>query len=149
MVAFPRRWIVAPKETLSLYESAHLFVAAVRLLSHQEQSPPDLEQVCDLLRLSKERGGFICRRLEEIGALEAVPGAYGERLFVREHLKIEDIPKEDAPDRLQNELSKFQAAQKNAASRIATMQADQKKKKKSLFEEMEKKLRAEIEKKKP
>ena len=139
---------MAPKETLSLYESAHLFVAAVRLLSHQDQSPPDLDQVCDLLQFSKERGGFICRRLEEIGALEAVPGAYGERLFVREHLKLEDIPKEDGPDRLKDELSKFQAAQKNVANRIATLQADQKQKKKSLFEEMEKKLRAEIEKKK-
>jgi len=139
---------VAPKDTLSLYESAHLFVSAVRLLTHQDQSPPDLEQVCDLLGLSKERGGFVCRRLEEIGALETVTGPYGERLFVREHLKIEDIPKTDAPDRLQDELSKFQAAQKDVANRIATMQADQKKKKKSLFEEMEKKLRAEIEKKK-
>ena len=139
---------MTPKETLSLYESAHLFVAAVRLLSHQDQSPPDLDQVCDLLRISKERGGFVCRRLEEIGALEAIPGAYGARLFVREHLKIEDIPKEDDPDRLKDELSKFQAAQQNVANRIATMQADQKQKKKSLFEEMEKKLRAEIEKKK-
>ena len=139
---------MAPKEAFSLYESAHLFVAAIRLLSHRDQSPPDLDQVCDMLQLSKERGGFLCRRLEEIGAVEAVQGAYGLRLFVRQHLKIEDIPKEDAPDRLQDELSKFQAAQKNVANRIASMQADQKLKKKSLFEEMEKKLRAEIEKKK-
>ena len=132
----------------SLYESAHLFVAAVRLLAHKDQSPPDIDQVCDLLNLSQERGGFICRRLEDIGALEAVKGAYGLRLFVRDHLKIEDIPQEDAPDKLKNELNKFQAAQKNVASRIASMQAEQKEKKKNLFEEMEKKLRAEIEKKK-
>ena len=129
-------------------ERSHLFVAAIRLLSHRDQSPPDLDQVCDMLQLSKERGGFLCRRLEEIGAVEAVQGAYGLRLFVRQHLKIEDIPKEDAPDRLQDELSKFQAAQKNVANRIASMQAEKKMKKKSLFEEMKKKLRAEIEKKK-
>jgi len=139
---------VETKEKLSLYESAHLFVAAVRLLTHKDQSPPDIDQVCVMLGLSQERGGFIFRRLEDIGALEAVKGVYGLRLFVRDHLKIEDIPKEDAPDKLQDELNKFQAAQKNVASRIASMQADQKKKKKSLFEEMEKKLRAEIEKKK-
>ncbi len=136
------------KETLSLYDSAHLFTAAVRLLTYQDQSPPDIDQVCDLLKLSKERGGFICRRLEELGALEAVEGAYGLRLFVRDHLKIESIPQEDTQDRLQDELHKFQAAQKGVASRIESMRADQKKKKKSLFEEMEKKLRAEIEKKK-
>ena len=137
------------KDTISLYENAHLFVAAVRLLTHKDQTPPDIDQVCDMLDLSQERGGFICRRLEELGALEVVKGAYGLRLFVRDHLKIEEIPQEEAPDKLQDELSKFQTAQKNVASRIASMQADQKKKKKNLFEEMEKKLRAEIEKKSP
>ena len=135
-------------DKVSLYDSAHLFIAAVRVLTHKEQSPPDIDQVCDMLGVSKERGGFICRRLEEIGALEAVPGAYGLRLFVRDHLKLEDIPKEEAPDRLEDELSRFKAEQQKTASRIATLQADQKKKKKNLFEEMEKKLRAEIEKKK-
>ena len=139
---------MAPQGKDSLYDSAHLFVAAVRLLTHIDQAPPDIDQVCEMLQLSKERGGFVCRRLEEIGAVEAVQGAYGLRLFVRDHLKIEDIPKEDAPDRLQDELSKFQAAQKDVTNRIASMQADQKKKKQNLFEEMEKKLRAEIEKKK-
>lgn len=135
-------------DKVSLYDSAHLFIAAVRVLTHKEQSPPDIDQVCDMLGVSRERGGFICRRLEEIGALEAVPGAYGLRLFVRDHLKLEDIPKEEAPDRLKDELSRFKAEQQKTASRIATLQADQKKKKKNLFEEMEKKLRAEIEKKK-
>ena len=135
-------------DKVSLYDSAHLFIAAVRVLTHKEQSPPDIDQVCDMLGVSKERGGFICRRLEEIGSLEAVPGAYGLRLFVRDHLKLEDIPKEEAPDRLKDELSRFKAEQQKTASRIATLQADQKKKKKNLFEEMEKKLRAEIEKKK-
>ena len=137
-----------PTDKVSLYESAHLFIAAVRVLAHKEQSPPDIDQVCDMLGVSKEQGGLICRRLEEIGALEAVPGAYGLRLFVRDHLKLEDLPKEDAPDRLKNELNKFKAEQQKTASRIATLQADQKKKKKNLFDEMEKKLRAEIEKKK-
>ncbi len=135
------------KDPLSLYESAHLFVAAIRLLTHKDQSPPDTDQVGEMLGLSKEKGGLICRRLEEIGVIEVVKGAFGVRLFVRDHLKIEDLPKEDGPDRLQDELHKFQAAQKNVASRIESMRADQKKKKKNLFEEMEKKLRAEIEKK--
>lgn len=139
---------MAPQGKDSLYDSAHLFVASVRLLTHIDQAPPDIDQVCEMLQLSKERGGFVCRRLEEIGAVEAVQGPYGLRLFVRDHLKLEDIPKEDAPDRLQDELSKFQAAQKDVTNRIASMQADQKKKKKDLFEEMEKKLRAEIAKKK-
>ncbi|MGD9331337.1 MAG: hypothetical protein PVJ53_08495 [Desulfobacterales bacterium] len=136
------------RASFSLYESAHLFVAAVRVLTHKDQSPPDIDQVCAMLNLSPERGGFICRRLEEIGALETVAGAYGLRLFVRDHLRIEDIPQEEAPDRLQNELHKFQAAQKDVHRRFESMRADQKQKQKNRFAEMEKKLRAEIEKKK-
>lgn len=139
---------MAPTDKISLYESAQLFIAAIRVLTHKDQTPPDIDQVCDLLGISKERGGFVCRRLEESGAVEAVPGAYGLRLFVRDHLRIEEFPREEAPDRLKDELSKFKAEQQKTASRIATLQADQKKKKKSLFEEMEKKLREEIEKKK-
>lgn len=67
-------------------------------------------------------------------------------MFVRDHLKIEDIPKEDAPDKLQDELNKFQAAQKNVASRIASMQADQKKKKKTFSKKWKKAARGDREK---
>lgn len=134
-------------ETPSLYDSAHLFVAAIRFITHQEQSPPDLAQVCQALNLSQERGGFLCRRLAEIGAVERVKGAYGDRLFVRDHLKLEDLPREAQADRLQDELSRFQEAQKGLTSKVESIRAEQARKKKDLFSEMEKKLRQEIEKK--
>ncbi len=134
-------------ETRSLYDDAHLFVAAVRLLSHQAQTPPDLAQVCEALALSQERGGFVCRRLTEIGAIESIRGAYGDRLFVRDHLKLETLPREDQSDRLQDELDRFQEAQKGLTSKVENIRAEQARKKKDLFSEMEKKLRREIEKK--
>ena len=131
----------------SLYDDAHLFVAAVRFLTHQEQTPPDLAQVCQALGLSQERGGFVCRRLTEIGAIESIRGAYGDRLFVRDHLKLEALPREAQTDRLQDELNRFQEAQKGLTSKVETIRAEQARKKKDLFSEMEKKLRQEIEKK--
>ncbi len=134
-------------ETRSLYDDAHLFVAAVRLLTHQEQTPPDLAQVCQALSLSQERGGFVCRRLTEIGAIESIRGADGDRLFVRDHLKLETLPREAQPDRLQDELDRFQEAQKGLTSKVENIRAEQARKKKDLFSEMEKKLRREIDKK--
>jgi hypothetical protein len=134
-------------ETRSLYESAHLFVAAVRFLSHRDQSPPSLAQICQALALSQERGGLLCRRLADLGAIERVEGAYGDRLFVRDHLKLEDLPREAAPDRLQDELHRFQEAQKGLTSKVENIRAEQARKKKDLFSEMEKKLRQAIEKK--
>ena len=134
-------------EKASLYDDAHLFMAAIRVITHQEQSPPNLAKVCTALNLSTERGGFLCRRLAEIGAVEQVKGAYGDRLFVRDHLKLEDLPREDQADRLQDELSRFQEAQKGLTSKVENIRAEQARKQKDLFSEMEKKLRQAIDKK--
>ena len=131
-------------EMRSLYNDAHLFVAAVRFLTHQEQTPPDLAQVCQALGLSQERGGFVCRRLTEIGAIESIRGAYGDRLFVCDHLKLETLPRGDQSDGLQAELDRFQQTQKGLASKVENIRAEQARKKKDLFSEMEKKLRQEI-----
>jgi hypothetical protein len=132
---------------MTLYDGAHLIVAAIRFITHQEQSPPDLAKVCQALNLSTERGGFLCRRLAEIGAVEQVKGAYGDRLFVRDHLKLEDLPRDDQVDRLQDELSRFQESQKGLTTKVENIRAEQARKRKDLFSEMEKKLRREIEKK--
>jgi hypothetical protein len=138
---------VKPSETRSLYDDAHLFVAAVRFLTHQQQSPPDLAEVCRSLALSQERGGFVCRRLMDIGAVETIRGAYGDRLFIRDHRQLETLPREDQTDGLQVELDRFQETQKGLASKVENIRAEQARKKKDLFSEMEKKLRQEIEKK--
>ena len=135
------------QDPASLYEGALLFMAAIRLRTHQEKSPPTLDDVCRLLKLSAEHGGFICRRLSEIGAIEAVAGAYGTRLFIRDHLKAEDLPREVTTDRMTAEVARFQSAQKEKVSKVESMRAEQKKKQQNLFAEMEKKLKAEIEKK--
>lgn len=143
----PRRARVNTPETRPLYDDAHLFVAAVRFLTHQQQSPPDLAEVCRALSLSQERGGFVCRRLMDIGAVESIRGAYGDRLFVRDHLQLETLPREDQSDGLQAELDRFQKTQKGLASKVENIRAEQARKKKDLFSEMEKKLRQEIDKK--
>lgn len=131
----------------SLYTAAHLFVAAARVLLHQQKTPPSLDDVCRLLGFSGEQGGIVARRLEAIGAIEMVDGPYGVRIFVREHLKIEELPREELPDRLSAELQRFQSAQKEKASKVESIRAEQKKKQQDLFAEMEKKLKAELGKK--
>jgi hypothetical protein len=131
----------------SLYASAHLFVAAARVLLHQHKTPPAMEDICRLLTFSGEQGGIVGRRLAAVGAIEMVDSPYGMRIFVRDHLRIEELPKEDLPDRLSEEVQRFQSAQKERASKVESMRAEQKKKKQDLFAEMEKKLKAEIEKK--
>ena len=78
--------------------------------------------------------------------IEAVEGPYGVRLSVKNHLKIEDIPKEEKENALSDELLKFKETQKSFAKKIESFTAKQKEKKKSLFDEVEKKLKQELDK---
>ena len=89
---------------------------------------------------------FICRKLEELEVIEAVEGSYGTRLFVRDHLKIEDIPRGETGNKFEDELKKFQDNRKGFSQKMESFQAQQQQKKKDLFAEMEKKLKEELEK---
>ena len=134
------------KET-DFYSQAHLFVAAIRVYEHVNSRPPSLEDLCQTINLSIEQGNLICRRLEDLDVIEAVEGTFGVRLFVRNHVKIEDIPRGVQESKLEEELRKFQDNQKAISHKIESFQAQQQQKKKDLFAEMEKKLKEELEKK--
>jgi len=130
-----------------LYSNAHLVVAAVRVLTHQKSAPPSIETVCQTLSFSLEQGNFICNKLAETEVIEIVEGAYGTRLFIKDHLKIEDIPKGDQVSSFEDDLKKFQDSKKDFTKKIESFQAKQAKKQKNLFAELEKKLKQETDKK--
>ncbi len=130
------------------YTEAHLLVAAIRIFNHLNSRPPDDAELSRTIDLSIERCSFLCRKLADQGVLEAVEGSFGARWYIRDHQKIEDIPRGEPQSNMEDELKKFQENQKAFSQKMETLQAEQKKKKKGLFAEMEKKLKAEIEKKK-
>lgn len=130
-----------------LYTSAHLFISAIRVCEHQNNSPPTVEDICQILSMSIERSSYICRKLKELGIIDVVEGSFGNRLFVRDHLKIEEIPRGDDASKLEEELKKFKESQKGLSQKIESIQTKQAEKKKSLFAEMEKKLKQELDKK--
>jgi len=136
-----------PSRPKDLYSEAHLLVAAIRLHEHAQARPATIEDACRMLGFSSEHAGIICRRLVELGVIESVQGSFGARLFIRDHLKIEDIPRGETGRRLEEEVKKFQDLQRNFTQKIESLQAEQTGKKKNLFAEMEKKIKEEIEKK--
>ncbi|MGD8741738.1 MAG: hypothetical protein PVG34_15580 [Desulfobacterales bacterium] len=131
----------------NLYTTAHLFVSAIRVWEYQNDTPPALEEISQMLAMSIERSSYICRKLEEMGIVDNVEGSFGNRLFIRDHLKIEKIPREDDENKMEQELKKFQESQKGLSQKIESIQAKQAQKKKDLFAEMEKKLKQELDKK--
>ena len=135
------------KQIKDLYTTAHLFVSAIRVYEHQEGTPPSIDHISHILMMSIEHCSYVCRKLMDLGIIESVEGSYGNRLFVREHLKIEEIPRGADVPQMQAEVQKFKESQKAISEKIETIQAEQAQKKKDLFAEMEKKLKQQLDKK--
>jgi DNA-binding transcriptional regulator GbsR (MarR family) len=135
------------EKSKNLYTTAHLFVSAIRVWEYQNDTPPALEEISHMLAMSIERTNYVCRKLKEMGIVDSVEGSFGNRLFIRDHLKIEEIPREDDESKLEEELKKFKESQKGLSQKIESIQAKQAQKKKDLFAEMEKKLKQELDKK--
>ena len=129
------------------YTEAHLLVAAMRVHEHVHSRPATLEDVCRLLALSAEHAGIISRRLEDLGIIEAVRGSFGTRMFLRDHLRLEDIPRGELGRKLEDEVKKFQDTQRSFTQKIESLRVEQAGKKKNLFAEMEKKLKEELDRK--
>ncbi len=130
-----------------LYTSAHLFISAIRVFEHQNNTPPTVEDICRVLSMSIEHSNYLSRKLKEMGIIDVVEGSYGIRLFIRDFLKIEEIPRDEDTSKLEEELKKFQESQKDLSQKIESIKTQQAEKKKNLFAEMEKKLKKELDKK--
>jgi len=100
--------VLMPDKKNDFYSQAHLVAAAIRVYEHVNSRPPTIDELCPTIKFSIEKMNFICRKLEELEVIEAVEGSYGTRLFVRDHLKIEDIPRGETGNKFEDELKKFQ-----------------------------------------
>ena len=135
------------EKSIDLYHQAHLMIAAIRIFEHLNSRPPNVEELCQTTKFSIEKGSLVCRKLEDLGIIKAVESSFGTRLYINDHLKIEDIPRSQPESKMEDELKKFQDSQKAFSRKMETLQAEQKQKKKDLFADMEKKLKEELNKK--
>ena len=130
------------------YSDAHLVVAAIRILENRNSAPPSIDEVCRTISFSLEQGNFVCRKLNEMDIINVVEGAFGTKLFIKNHFLVEDIPKGATEDNLGKELKKFQASKKDYTQKVKLFQSEQEKKRKDLFAELEKKLKKDLDEKK-
>ena len=132
---------------IDLYSTAHLFVAAVRVLDHRDGAPPSLEAVCRLLDFSDEKGSYLLSRLNDRGIVATVKSGFNDRLAVADHLAIEELPRSTEESRLEQELKKFKQGRDVMQDKVASIKAQQAQKRQDLFAEIEKKLKQKSEKK--
>ncbi|HSQ86777.1 MAG TPA: hypothetical protein VLM43_18855 [Desulfobacterales bacterium] len=132
-----------------LYSNAHLVVAAIRIFTHKNSKNPSLNEICATLSFSLEQGNLICKKLKDLGIIDVVEGAFENHLFIKDHLKIEEIPRDKKEDKLEEALKKFKDSKKDFSKKIESFQVKQAEKQKALFAELEEKLKKGSNKSKP
>lgn len=132
-----------------VYENAHLVVAAIRIFTHQNSRNPSIDEICRILSVSLEQGNLICKKLKNMGIVDEVEGAYENQFFIKDHLKIEEIPKDKKEDKFEDAIKKFKDSRKDFSKEIESFQEKQAEKQKALFAELEKKLKKGSDKPKP
>jgi hypothetical protein len=131
------------------YTNAHLFTAAIRILGEQKKQPPTAKDVCTLLSWSLEQGRLVLRRMVEAGILELTTQAFEDRIFIKDHLAIENYKDTQKVDQLDQALEKFQSQRKEVDAKVEAIKSAQQKKQAKLFADLEEQLKAGLGKKKP
>lgn len=128
------------------YNMAHLVVAAIRVLEHQSGQPASVEGVCKKLSFSLDRVNFVCHRLEKMRVIERPAGVHGNRLFIKDHVKIEQIDRAETESQLDRELKRFQDSRGQLEKKINTLRDKQVRHKKDLFADLESRFKKELQK---
>lgn len=131
-------------EKKDLYSAGHLIVAAIRVLDHQKGMPPDIETLGQALSFSTEECLFFCRRLEKSGIIKIVESAFGIKLFIKDHLELEKLPRTENDTPIKDDIEKFMSQKQDQFKEIESIKAKQDQKKKDLFAEIEQKLKDKI-----
>jgi uncharacterized protein YlxW (UPF0749 family) len=76
-----------------------------------------------------------------------VEGNFGMKLFVEDHLRIEEIPRGEKKNDLAQELAQFQKKQQNQNKKVEAIQEELARKRHEKFAEIEAKLKKELLKK--
>lgn len=104
-----------------MYENAHLFVSALRVLEHRQGRSPSLKEIADMLNLSSEETARISRRLDDAGIIRTAVSGTEERFYIIDHLSIETIPKEVKAPAMLEEIMRVKAEKEAKLSQLEGM----------------------------
>lgn len=125
----------------SKYKEAHLIVAAIRILEYRQNAPPTLEDVAKMLSISPEEASRISRNLRSMGIVETVEKSGETRLFVSDHLRIEELSDQPEQDALSRELEKFRQKKQSEKKTLESLKAQQEEKRRKMQQDIEQKLK--------
>jgi len=128
-------------EKEGIYYKGHLIVAALRLFLHQKGIQPSVKDLCAMTSYSKEAIYFILSRLEMEGIVEIVKGAFDEKVYLKDHTRLEALPREEERLDFKEDIERLQEQGLKRQREIEHLQQAEAGKKKDLFAELEKRLK--------
>ncbi len=133
---------------ISFYDEAHIFVAAVRLFGFIKKGSPGHSDICELTGMNIDKVSYIAAKLRDEGIIDIVDGAFDSTVFlISDHVKIESLPREVSSNKMAEEISNFTENSKSALEdKVKAFTEEKKKKEKELFEDIQNKLKKELEK---
>jgi len=112
-------------EVKASYKEGHLVVAAIRVLSNQQDGrPPTVEEISQTLKLSREWAGVLVSALERAGVVRALTGPFETRVEIRDHMKLEELPREESTTGVDEELKEFSARKKKEEEKLKKLFGD-------------------------
>jgi DNA-binding MarR family transcriptional regulator len=127
----------------SLYEEAQILIAGVRLFQHREGRMPSVRELSEFTRFSVESVYHLCNRLEKLGVLEKVRGAFDERISLKDPLQAEMLRQEEnAPD-IGEDVKKWKEHHQGTIQEVEKRFSEGygKKEKEELYSKLQEKLR--------
>lgn len=123
-------------------------VAALRLFLFRNQRPPSVRELSEAIDLSPEMGHYFCNRLSRLGVIEIVDAAFEERVYLRDHLKLEELPREERLSSLEAEVQRHLEESQRHQEELQRMQSSHQERKKDLFSDLERQLKEGLKRKK-
>jgi vacuolar-type H+-ATPase subunit I/STV1 len=107
-----------------------------------------LGEVAALLAQATDEVSRISRRLEELGIVHVIKSGIEERFTLGDHLKIETLPRDDAPPAMQDEVQRLKAQKESKLQELESL-IKKGPAKPDLFQELDKALKDPSSRKKP
>jgi hypothetical protein len=103
------------------YEDGHLIVAAVRLLSHKSTKPPTAEEIADLTGFPPDFARNLVVGLGREGILKVMESPFEIRVEIRDHTRLEDLPRAETSPTIGDELESFVARKRKEVEETEKM----------------------------
>jgi hypothetical protein len=98
---------MASTYSYNLYEEAQILLAAVRLFRHRERRPPSIQELAEWSCFSIETVHHICNRLQKIGAMDRIRGAFEDHICLKDPMQVEALREVDESPDIEADVKKW------------------------------------------